>query len=195
MIPLGVYLGSLYRHSTLGFTKINRVSSGLHAEAMWSFLLPLSWRISWYPYSPFSCSRSTTRSTFGSRRCRSVSVRVLPSTRASPDLADHAFFFASSSRSPSSSSRRRRITGASPSTTSRAGADHRNLHCREPEVKPPPFSPIQSASAVWQRGPWPRLRHPDVSPTSAPGQRPQPSQSGFKSIQIEFKCQNYSQTL
>ena len=33
VIPLGVYLGSLYRHSTLGFTEINRVGSGLHAEA------------------------------------------------------------------------------------------------------------------------------------------------------------------
>ena len=33
VIPIGVYLGSLYRHSTLGFTRINRLGSGLHAEA------------------------------------------------------------------------------------------------------------------------------------------------------------------
>ena len=33
VIPLRVYLGSLYRRSKLGFTEINRLGSELHAEA------------------------------------------------------------------------------------------------------------------------------------------------------------------
>ena len=159
------------------------------ASDFWSCRLPSLRRVSQTLFPLFSCSRSTTAVLPGSRRRAQVSGRTSTPPRALPDATDRRIVSASSSRASSPPRRRQDLTGASPSTTSRAGADHRVLHCREHEVKPhssPPSNrrtPRGSVGAsphcVTLTSPW---RHPG-------GQRRSPDQTRLKSNSIDFKCQ------